>query len=209
LGAITGTLSNCGSTGSGFVGPYPLAVNPSLPVFVFVTNFNGNSITRCTLSTASGSLTTFTTIVSGLNNNPLGITIYGSYAYISVSNSTHSTMRSCPYDATLRTLGTCTGTGSTFSNNNDIVINGNTAYVANHLSNSVSKCTVSAGTFTSCSGTGGVVNNTPAGIAITPSGIAYITIDGSGALTGCTATGGNGFNGPGTAGGGVVVVVID
>jgi len=111
VGAVSGVITTCQSIGSGFRTPYPLAANPSIPVWVYVTNTNDKSISRCTLNTASGTLRDCTTI-----NGP--------YAYISVTNTTSSTLYSCHYDATMSTFSGCTATGSGFNGNNDIVILG-------------------------------------------------------------------------------------
>jgi DNA-binding beta-propeller fold protein YncE len=176
---------------------------------VYITNWIGNTISLCNVSTFDGSLNNCVITANGtpfVNPEAVGLNADGSYLY--VANIGDSTVYYCGVNNTDSTLSACTSTGSGFSGADGVAINGaqTYAYVSN-AGSGVSLCLVDSitGALGGCSATGNGFH-TPSDLTLNKSGtIAYVSdlanlvsicpIDASsGALT-CTNTIG-GFDQP-------------
>jgi hypothetical protein len=121
--------------------------------FAYVSNALGSIVSKCTVSTSDGLLSSCASTGSGFDG-PRGIGLNNGFAYIANGNA--STVTKCTISAVNGTLSSCASTGSGFSAPRDIAINNGFAYVTNSGANSVTKCTVnsSTGALASCAPTG-------------------------------------------------------
>jgi LVIVD repeat-containing protein len=138
----------------------------------------GNQIVRCALL-PSGALSTCTTALSVANLDPRDVVLNGNYAYVS-ERTTSGQIDVCTINAD-GTLSPCTATGTGFSANHGIAINGSYLYVAN-TGGFVSVCAISPtnGTLSNCTPTapyaaGGSFEDVPSPAAIAfANGYAFI-----------------------------------
>ena len=145
-------------------------------------------------------------------NQPSGIAIVGSYAFITNSKTNGNPKNSvsvCTING--KKLESCKNScGTGFDQPYSIAINGGVAFVTNRNSNSVSACDLSGDTLSNCVDSG-VANSypdidKPVDIAINGN-VAYITSSGNNVVIACTIvsgkqlqscvdSGGTGFNKP-------------
>lgn len=207
--------------------PNPLNVStitPTSPNHVYVSNYNANTISLCSVNPSTGKFilcqdsgagAVFSTPIN-ISMNPAGTRLYtGNF-----NNSAGTSVQACLVNSTTGALSSCAnvdGDGSAvFSGPSHVAFNtsGIKAYVSNLADNSISLCSVnlSTGKFTGCAGTGSGFSF-PVGLKFTTDGKrAYVGNDATsttislcsvntttGALTGCTNADGDGsavFSGP-------------
>lgn len=201
-----GTLSACTTTGSVFSSPFGIGVNPDASI-LYVANRSNGSVSQCPIDANTGLLGTCTTAVNGLSGNPQSVTISpdGTLAYI----TTLRVVLKCPVNSN-GSLGTCADSGNgNFANTTEAVaINADNtfAYVTSINASIVTKCTITAGSFSNCASTGSNINQ-PFGIVINstntfsyvvnffPVSIGQCPIDSSGSFGACVNSGATTLNG--------------
>ena len=132
------------------------------PQRAYITNWNGNSISLCTVSPLDGSLSDCATTANGtpfVNPEAITLNAEGTYMYVAsidALNMTNSTVYYCGVDSSSGALSSCLNTGNGFNGADGISINpANTqAYVSN-AGGFVSLCEVDvSGALGNCNPTG-------------------------------------------------------
>ncbi len=199
------TLASCATTGSNFISPSGITINPAGTLTYNVNEEGGNTVTYCQIG-SNRALSNCTTTGTGFTN-PTGIAINSANTYAYISNL-GGFVSYCSINAG-GSLSGCATTGSGFVSAADIRLNSaNTfAYVANFGANTVSYCAVNGdGTLSGCTSTAAVFSG-PNGLAINPAGtylyvanktannVSYCVLNPNGSVGACSTTG-SGFNTP-------------
>ena len=146
----------------------------SFAPFTYVTNFNGETVSKCQLDAITGALSYCVYTGDRSFFTPYGIVLGGGYAY--VANRLNDTVSKCSVDQQNGALNGCQSTGSGFHLPSAITINNGYVYVVNYGSvpheippASVSKCVIgSSGALTNCiyTDTEQLLNGPGGGIAV-------------------------------------------
>lgn len=141
--------------------------------FVYITNQFNNTISQCTVSSSTGTLSSCFTTTSVSFHGPNDVALNNGYAYIS---NLSDGVTQCIVNPLTGVLTSCaaTGSGSAFYQPEGVAFNNGFAYIVNHANNRVLKCKVdlSTGALSRCASTGSGFS-APYGIAIN-NGYAYI-----------------------------------
>jgi streptogramin lyase len=201
------SLSGFGYTG-GINRPFGLAIDNSTPANVWVTNYNGNSVTELNSSgTASGG----SPYTAGSMNQPAGIAIDGT-GDLWISNNGNSSVTELTSAGAAHSGTPSTGGGLSVPFGIAVDFSGN-AWVANTTGSSVSEFTSSGGVHTGAPYGGGGVSNS-VGVAFDSSGNAWISNKG-GSVTELNSSGtpsagspysGGGLSSVNTAGSGLIAI---
>ncbi|MCH9755866.1 MAG: hypothetical protein K0U37_01575 [Gammaproteobacteria bacterium] len=166
--AVTGLLSGCTTTGSGFSGAAGVQLNNG---YAYISNFSSSEVRQCAVNTTDGTLPVFGCASTALSITPLGLALNNGYAYFS-NNST--TVTKCTVSASDGTLSSCGTVVSGLSGTRSVSVNNGYIYITRNGPGELTKCTVSVvdGTLSSC-GTTGLGFSDQRGLAIN-NGYAYV-----------------------------------
>jgi streptogramin lyase len=213
IGTVT-ELASSGQalSGLGYIGginrPFGLAIDNSTPANVWVTNYNGNSVTELNSSgTASGS----SPYTAGSMNQPIGIAIDGT-GNLWIANNGDSSVTELTSAGTAHSGTPSTGGGLSAPFGIAIDISGD-AWVANNTGSSVSELTSSGGVHAGAPYSGGGISDS-VGVAFDNSGNAWISnmggsvteLNSSGTASAGSPYSGGGLSSVNTAGSGLIAI---
>jgi hypothetical protein len=171
--------------------------------YAFITNYNGNTVTKCTINPSSGTLDNCSLTGSGFDV-PYGVAVNNGYAYIANSGGSNPGVVQCTIDPITGELAPCILNVPGGPVPSGIGINNGYVYILSIFPfNSVTKCTLnpSDGSLSNCAATGGgfIFTGAEAGIGF-KNGFAYVTtgsnnevfkcdVDLLGELSNCGSTG--------------------
>ncbi|MBX9890278.1 MAG: beta-propeller fold lactonase family protein [Amoebophilaceae bacterium] len=200
-------------TVSMFSSPFGIVLNPTGTI-VYITNFDGNTVSQCFVNGLSGVLSGCVNSGATGLDQPSGIALNSTGTTAYITNRNNNTVSQCSVSGLSGVLSGCVNSGATgLDQPAGITLNstGTIAYITNRNNNTVSQCSVNglSGVLSSCLNSGGTGLDKPTGITLNSTGtIAYVTKysnnsisqctvnSSSGALSGCADSGGTGLRQP-------------
>ncbi|MEM9243113.1 MAG: beta-propeller fold lactonase family protein [Pseudomonadota bacterium] len=177
VNSMTGFLSNCVATGSGFSSPQSIVLYNSINK-AYIVNGSNSTVSVCDMNSSTGALSNCQSTGSGFSN-PRSIVLYQNTlvnkAY--VTNIGNNSVSVCDVNDVSGALTNCISTGSNFNVPQGLALFMNDtlqlyrAYIANTGDNTITMCKVdeTTGAFFDCQNTGSGFNfSNPNRIAIRP-----------------------------------------